>query len=563
MDKHQKVLIIGLDGATWTVLTPWIEDGSLPNLAGLRDHGSWGELRSTIPPITAPAWSSFLTGKNPGKHGVFHFIPLDDDPEEHGNGKIEVVDGRSIQSATLWDILGHHNRKVGVINVPMSYPPRPVNGFMITCLLTPPHASIFTYPAELSGQLEGYQIDLDRFIDQKPFARDLQGKHIKREVKPSLQLVQEFYDMEEKRAETALELMTSNPWDVFMVVFTATDRMGHYLWPYHLPGSPADDTETKELRAALHSFYKRLDEHIGRLVDTAGPDTTVIVMSDHGMGSIYTKNTHWNNWLFKKGYIDIERGTTNTPDGWLLRLKLPRDKLRAVMNRIPGLMKNKLVEKARTAPTARIDYQNSRAYYVRIFDPVGGIHVRGEGQAKEALIQELLNEVRQVVDPSTGQPVVRWALRREEYFKGPHASKAPDIILVMHPDFGSSDRLSNYSAIVTDRPSIGDPGGHHIEGILIVSGHGAAAQKDPIPGMVIEDVTPTVLHLLGLPIPTDMDGRALTELLDARLFGEPPLFTEVEPDRWPSEQEAVPILEKPPGDEDVIQDRLRALGYLE
>jgi len=563
MENTQKVLIIGLDGATWTVLTPWIEDGSLPNIANLRNRGSWGELRSTIPPLTAPAWSSFLTGKNPGKHGVFHFIPLDDDPEEHANGKIEVVDGRSIQSPTLWDLLGHQNRKVGVINVPMSYPPRPVNGFMITCLLTPPHASVFTYPAELSKHLEGYQIDLDRFIDQKPFARDLDGSRMKREVKPSLQLVREFYEMEEKRAQTALDLMTSNPWDAFMVVFTATDRMGHYLWPYHLPGTPEDDQETKDLREALHGFYKRLDEHIGSLIKAAGPDTTVIIMSDHGMGPIYTKNTHWNNWLYQKGYIDIERGTSNTPDGWLLRLKIPRDKLRGVLKWFPGLSKNKMVEKARSAPTARIDYQKSRAYYLRIFDPVGGIHVRGDGPAKEAVVQELLEAVRQVVDPATGQPVVRWAFRREEYFKGPYASKAPDIILVMHPDYGSSDRLSNYSSIVTDRPHISDPGGHHIEGILIASGYGVATHPDPVPGMQIEDITPTILHMLGLPVPADMDGRVLMEMLDSAAFGQTPQITTEQPGRWPTEQEAVPILEEPPGDEEVIHDRLRALGYLE
>src|SRR5512147_1646527 len=126
MESQNKVLIIGLDGATWTVLDPYIKMGLLPNIARLRSQGCWGELRSTIPPLTAPAWSSFLTGKNPGKHGVFHFVPLDDGAEPDDSvraNKPEIVDARSIQSPTLWDILGHHRRKIGSINVPMSYPP--------------------------------------------------------------------------------------------------------------------------------------------------------------------------------------------------------------------------------------------------------------------------------------------------------------------------------------------------------------------------------------------------------------------------------------------------------
>src|SRR4051794_12898771 len=108
MQSQQKVLIIGLDGATWTVLNPWIEDGSLPNLARLRARGCWGELFSTIPALTAPAWSTFLTGKNPGKHGVFHFVALDDDPDVGVDDKAEIVDARSIKSPSLWDIVAHH-----------------------------------------------------------------------------------------------------------------------------------------------------------------------------------------------------------------------------------------------------------------------------------------------------------------------------------------------------------------------------------------------------------------------------------------------------------------------
>lgn len=558
-----KVLIIGLDGATWTVLDPWIKDGSLPHLAKLRAGGSWGELRSTIPPLTAPAWSTFLTGKNPGKHGVFHFVEMDDDPQGNG-GTPEIVDGRSIQSPILWDIVAQHGRKVGAINVPMSYPPRPVNGFMVTCLLTPPDAPIFTYPPELSAELRqnAYQIDLDRFIDHKPFARDGQHPKPKRVVKPSLQLMREFYDMEEKRADTSLALMRREPWDVFMVVFTATDRMGHYLWPYHraeeLDGSP----EAQELHEAIFRYYVRMDERIGELVGQAGENTTVVVMSDHGMGPIFSKNTHWNNWLYKHGYISLQKSTANTLDGWLLRLGLPRDKIGRMVRSIPGLNTSSVVQKAKAAQTAAIDWNHSKAYYVRIFDPVGGIRINAQGEEREKLRDELMAVLPTVKDPATNTPIVRTLWRREECFHGPYAADMPDIILVMHPQYGSSDRLSNYSAVVTDRPSINDPGGHHIEGIFIAKGPEVAANPQPLPGLQIEDIAPTVLHLMGLPVPSDMDGRVLTEALTPESVQQHPPRTSAPLGKWPTETEAVYEQNDAAEDDEGVRDRLRALGYL-
>jgi predicted AlkP superfamily phosphohydrolase/phosphomutase len=564
MDSQNKVLIIGLDGATWTVLDPYIEKGWLPNLARLRSQGCWGELRSTLPPLTAPAWSSFVTGKNPGRHGVYHFVVLDDLPAGSEERKDEIVDGRSIKSSTLWDILGHHERKVGVINVPMSYPPRSVNGFMVTCLLTPPNAPVFTYPPELSQRLTGYQIDLDRFIEQKPFARDLQGERQKRVVKPSLQLMQEFYDMEEKRAQTALELMDTEPWDAFMVVFTATDRMGHYLWPYHRVKDLDGSAESRSLHEAILRFYKRLDQNVGALVEKAGPDASVVIMSDHGMGPIYTKNTHWNNWLYKKGYLSLEKNSAKTADGWFLRLGLPRDRIRSLVKQIPGLSDSRLFEKARKARTACIDFTESKAYYVRIFDPVGGIRINGQGQAKQVLREALMEELKKVLDPNTGQPIVRWVYRREEVYQGPYADEMPDIILVMYPDYGSSDRVSNYSSIVTDRPQIGDPGGHHIEGIFIAAGSKIQARPDPLFGLQIEDIAPTVLHLMELPVPEDMDGNVLAEILTEESLKSWPVQKGSALGRWPSEADAnVPDIELMPEEEEIVRDRLRALGYLD
>lgn len=563
MDKPNKVLIIGLDGATWTLLSPWIESGMLPNLASLRANGAWGELRSTIPPLTAPAWSSFITGKNPGKHGVFHFVALDDEPVDHSEKGYDIVDSRSIKSSTLWDILAHQGKTIGSINVPMSYPARPVNGFMVTCLLTPPNAPVFTYPPELSTRLDGYQIDLDRFIDLKPFARDEEGAKIKRTVKPSLQLMEEFHAMEEKRAQATLELMETEPWDAMMVVFTATDRMGHYLWPYHNNPQPDDNPEAPAIHEAILRFYRRLDEHVGALVEKAGPETAVFIMSDHGMGPMYTRNTHWNNWLYKQGYITIEKSSTNSPDAWMLKLGISRDKIRKLVNRIPFLSNSKAVQKAKSARTAKIDYRASKAYYVRIFDPVGGIRINAQGEERARLRKELMEELKKLVDPETGKPIIRWVMTREECFHGPYAADMPDIILIMHAQYGSSDRLSGYSSICTEHAVTGDPGAHHIEGIFVASGPGIQASREPLPGLLIEDVAPTILHTLGLPVPEDMDGRVIVEMFQPGSANARPVLKSAPVGRWPDEESGVSQSGFTASEEATIEERLRALGYIE
>lgn len=316
MQPSQQALIIGLDGATWDVLDPWIRDGTLPNLARLRRGGCWGVLQSSIPPITAAAWSTFMTGKRPARHGVFHFIKLFNENDTTA-GEPELVSAQSIKSPMLWDILGHHGRKVGLVNIPLTYPPRPVNGIMVTGLLTPKNAAVFTYPPELSETITDYMFDLDRFVDKKPFMDAIDGEI----AAPTLALVQEFRDMLEKRIRVTRELMEARPWDLFMVVFIGTDRMGHYLWPYHHAArlNGAAGPEALALCDAVREYYVRLDEIVGELVERAGPEAAVIVMSDHGMGPKYTRRVHVNNWMREHGWLAAKGGGPKAanPDGWL------------------------------------------------------------------------------------------------------------------------------------------------------------------------------------------------------------------------------------------------------
>lgn len=561
MKEHKKVLILGLDGATWDVLEPWMSAGKLPNLTKLRKRGSWGILNSTIPPVSAPAWSSFMTGKRPGKHGVYHFIDLFGENGGKG-GRPEIINARSLKSSTLWDILGHHDRNVASINVPMTYPPRPVNGLMITGLLTPRNATIFTYPPELSSELNDYIIDLDRFIDTKP----AQDTHDDETVAPSLAMMEEFRDMMEKRANAGFSLMATRSWDVFTLVFTGTDRMGHYLWHYHRTPDTNDPPETQALCAAVQEYYIRLDEIIGEFVEKAGEGVTTIVMSDHGMGPNNTKLVHWNSWMNQKGWTFARNDAAglSDPDNWFRRLGLPRDKVGRMIRRVPGLSKGSLVKKARSRSSTGVDENQSQAYCIPIFRTFAGVRINLVGEQKERLRQEIIDELKKLVDPETGETIVQQVYLGEEYYNGPYAENIPDIIISLKPDYGCSFRLSHYSSVVTEIQTFRGRGNHHSEGIFIADGPNIVSNPEPLAYMSIEDIAPTTLYLMDLPIPSDIDGRVLNGIFDAEYIERHPITYGEPLGLWPSEEGAVFNDEiTSEEDEEQIRERLRGLGYLD
>ena len=407
-----RVLIIGLDGAEWSVLEPWLRDGTLPHLADLRQRGISGNLVSSVPPLSAPAWSNLMTGKRPGKHGVYHFVKLFDESQD---AEAHVVNARSIKSPTIWDVLAHRDREVGLINVPMTYPPRPVNGFMITGLLTPKNAPAFTYPEELAQELGEYVIDLDRFMGRKPFQDD--HDYDADTTSPTLTLMQDFRDMLDKRARASLSLMESRPWDVFMVVFTGTDRLGHYFWRYH---RPSEDANAQRLHEAIRDYYVRLDQVVGQLVEKAGKDAAVVILSDHGMGPVYSRRVHWNTWLNQKGWLVTQESTTSAlnADRWLRRLRLPRDTAGRILQRLPGFAQSKAIRRAAGSFSATIDKARSKAFAVQIYTYVFGIRINATGAEKEQLIEQIITELDELTDRDTGKRIVQRVFRRQRLFPG-------------------------------------------------------------------------------------------------------------------------------------------------
>ncbi|NUM49180.1 MAG: alkaline phosphatase family protein, partial [Anaerolineales bacterium] len=286
-----KVLVVGWDGATFDVIRPLVAEGKLPNLAKMM-HGSWGTLRSTVPPVTPGAWTSFFTGKNPGKHGIFDFQDLDPATYE-----FKTVRTDRHREKRLWQILGEQGFRSLIFDVPFTYPPHPLHGWMLTGYGTPRRPeTVFTYPENLADLLPP---DLRHTVH---VALPLQ------KFDRSQQFIDEWTEIMAGRQKLLHHLITTQAWDLFMVVFSITDNMAHVFWTFYDPAHPNyHKPEGEKFRAAFRNAYITADALLGDLMDAAGPDVTTLVLSDHGFGSVRPRQ-YMQQRLLQGGYHQLTPG---------------------------------------------------------------------------------------------------------------------------------------------------------------------------------------------------------------------------------------------------------------
>jgi predicted AlkP superfamily phosphohydrolase/phosphomutase len=283
--SSHKVVVIGLDGATFDLIDPLINEGKLPTLAGMMQSGFRAQLRSTIPHHSGPAWTSFATGMSPGEHGIYSFFQRD-----FGSYTYPPVNSRLVQAETLWQRISRAGKTVGVMNVPGTFPPVPVDGFMITGMLSPGLDLAF-YPPHLRERV------LERAPDYSVEAIPLSDKA-------------EYLEMVHRsigaRKNAALYLLDQHPTDLFVVVFTELDRLQHFFWadmdlhhPVHLPSTSPDFAQ------AIENGYIAMDQAVKEIVEAVNGDTIVFVMSDHGFEGVY-KVFYVNRWLAEHGYLKLK-----------------------------------------------------------------------------------------------------------------------------------------------------------------------------------------------------------------------------------------------------------------
>jgi len=541
-DNSASVLVVGLDGGTFGVLGPMMRKGILPNLARVADRGIQAELRSTIPPVTAPAWSSFMTGKNPGKHGLFGWQrPITAEYQR------TWADARYIRADKLWHIIGRQGKKVGVVNVPMTYPPEQVNGFLISGMLTPSSSTNFVYPAELAAQLDalGYIVDLQILrLD-----RDVKS------VRGKVSLLADLREVVVRRERALDELWAAGLSDFSMVVFETPDRIQHYMWDslqHVLSGS--DPEESGQVERGIVECYKEIDRAIGLLLQKGGEDSTIFVISDHGFSQLRT-TVHVNDWLADLGFLAYRGGK-----------KAVRMWARRPINLVQRCIPRAWLHRGRTAFDVLevIDWPRTKAYLRASTDNGICINLLGRephgivqaGREYDALREEIKTLLTDLKDPCDGKPVMKEVLLREELYHGPYVAEAPDIVFESNEGYAASSDLSR-GAVLQDVSGEGR-GDHSPEGVLIAAGPQIRSGQGMTSAALI-DLAPTILFALGLSIPRDMDGDVLREMFEPSFLDKSRVnYCESTPQDRAAPYERVFSLDE--GDE--IEDRLRGLGYL-
>lgn len=453
-----KVIVIGLDGGTFDLIRPWAESGELPTFKKLLDEGSHGILLSTIPSNTSPAWPSFYTGTNPGKHGAWGFVRKDN----------SLVCAKTIDAKKIWDIVGEQGLKSVVLNVPTTYPPYKINGIMITGMLTPKGAH-FAYPQEIEQELGDYF----------PEPQDL--------------------DLMMKNHARATKHLIKKPWDFFMVVFTVTDRVQHYFW----------DNKKKILK-----YYKEIDSEIKEILETQ-KDSTVFICSDHGFGPAL-RGFHVNTWLLKEGYLKLTkgedtrvnrkilRGAKKKPVQLLSKIGITRQNMIYVLSKlhlefIKQLVPRKLKQRLPQSGNV-IDQTKSGAYSLS-----GEIYLNNK-----ELKQEIIAKLNELKDPIDETKMVNKVYCATELYHGRNIGILPDIIFEQNPIYDKGDSFYSSDFTVHARRREGN---HRREGVLIA--YGPRIKKGVVmQDKNITDVAPTILHIMNLPIPANMDGKVMTEIFE-------------------------------------------------
>jgi predicted AlkP superfamily phosphohydrolase/phosphomutase len=502
-EGEQRVLLIGLDGATFAMLDRWIERGLLPNLQRLMAEGTRAVLRSVVPPITGPAWVSFSTGVHPGKHGIFDFrkrVP--------GRPARQLISALDVQAPTVWEMLAEADLPVGLINLPVTYPPSDRTSFHLTDMLTPPSAASFCYPPSLYEELRP---TLGEYLVDVPEGRIRGPKDMSR-------FLEALANCTEQRTRYAEHLLRTRPWKVATVVYVGPDRIQHPLWDLLTEEFSLlrRNAETVRVKEQAERYMAQLDACVGRVLAAAPPDTDVLVVSDHGFGPL-RKRLKINQWLARHGLLVPSRRR-----GRLGRLLVAADVLR--LRQRLGVALARLRSRGAKAPQdwqrpfwRWINWAQTRAYAASVTEMGVYVNLRGREvygsvppEEYEQVREEILACLRELRDPQTGEPMLTLAARREEVFFGEHYQDAPDIIFGLQGGECTVDvRLEG--PLFESASWSTWTGMHRFEGILIARGRRIRVGASLAEAEIV-DIAPTVLHLCGLARPSDMDGRALREL---------------------------------------------------
>lgn len=560
-----RIFIIGLDAATWDILKPWTAAGKLRNLATLLGKSASGTLESTVPPLTPPAWTSFMTGCNPGKHGIYNFM----EPRETGYG-MRYSNAGSRKARTLWRALDEAGHSTGAVNVPFTYPPERLDGFQVSGMDTPGENSAFVHPPELREELER---EVGRLSLELRYLGAMSTDQRRDAVLDGMRR------LDEQWTRVALHTIEKHPCEVMMVTFMSIDTVQHYFWHYMDAGHFQHDPKgAARYGEAIFNVYQRLDEAVGRILERLPEDCTVLVVSDHGGGPVSDRVVYLNRYLARLGLLAYKvsggvaaraaRRAYNAARGML-----GSDQKKWLAHRFPALRER--IENTATS-FANIDWKRTRAYCSEVLAYPPSIFLNMKGKRPEGIVEEderdellslLTSKMTELKDPRDGSPIIPRVYRREELFHGECAEAGPDLVLDWWSGAGFSvspslvEEQAGPVLKIKERAPMKEPewsGTHRLHGILIARGPAIQPGAQP-EGARLVDLMPTILYLMDTPVPDGLDGRVLTEILKPEYLRAHPVISRASAPA-PAWEGGAPYSES---EAIAVEERLKALGYVD
>jgi predicted AlkP superfamily phosphohydrolase/phosphomutase len=512
MTANKKIFVLGIDGGSWDIIKHWVKSGELATFKKLMSEGSWGDMESTFPPVTSPAWLSMCTGKNPGKIGVFEF-----ENKLPNSYKTYIPNSTTIEDKYLWDILSENGKKSIIFNIPLTYPPQKINGIWVAG--SPGKDSNYAYPKDIEKELKKFDYKVERMEPRDKFKK--RKKYLK--IKKSRLL---------KRIDAAKHLMESKDWDMFFFTTRETDDVQHAAW---------------DLINEILEFYKILDDFL-KYVSTY-ENISIFIVSDHGFGEL-KYDFRVNSWLADNGYLKLKKSKKNEFHRHKIRAILEKFRLDWIIKFLPEFIKQLPEVKGTSYNENEIDWSKTKAFVVfgyGIFINLKDRELMGIVTKKEynTLVDEIIKKLKEIKMPN-GQKLKPKIYKRDEIYHGEKTNLGPDIIWDCSHN-AVQVRSSYCGEIFSEGTALAAT--HRMNGIFLAWGEGIKKMKI---NSNILDFLPTILAYLDIRIPRDVDGKTLnifekrkkTKYIQTKK-------KKIEKYSWNSK------------DTEKIKERLKALGYIE
>lgn len=490
-----RVFLFGVDGLTFRILHPMMERGLLPNFQRMQNEGVEGILKSTTPPVTPPAWTSISTGLSPSKHGIYDFWEY----EQTENGPVAHVMTHRKGGKAIWNVLSDWGKQVIIANVPMTYPPEPVNGIMLSGLMAPEMQANVTYPTALKEELlatvPNYHIDIN------PAVSCGQRGDVFVDV---LQMTRERNAM--------LRLLLKKPWDFCFFVYTGADRIQHLRWD-----------EIMNFHPMAVEYYQMVDEGLGMVLDELGPEDMLMIVSDHGFQGA-SRKFYLQEYLYRNGWVQMQGSNRGRARLFGVVRSVARTlNIQRPARRLFRWLRRKQIEalanENHPAVLPKIDWSKSRAWVQSTSGELAGYaDIFFHDSVTEEEIEELTNALKALRDPKNGQPLVMEAHREDAFGKGSFAPQQRHLIILSGENTSMYTQLGRIDLWETrGRGHDVSSGVHYPDGVLYLYGAGVKKGVNIAPTHIYS-VVPTILTAMGVPLPNDLDGKAMEEPFEQPLF---------------------------------------------